>query len=136
MAEGLRALLLPIRDDRYALPLDRVAEVFETVPITRLPDAPRCVLGLMNVRGRVVPVLDLAVLLGLPPLQEVAAVAVVRSARGPAGLAASGAPTAEALGEDLGASALETGLRRHRTASGAASLLDLDATVAVERVTG
>lgn len=135
MADGLRALLLPVRDDWYALPLDRIGEVLEEAPVTRLPDAPRSVLGLVNVRGQVVPVLDLAVLLGLPPLGgAAAAIVIARTGRGPAGLAGTDVPVADTLGEDLGASSLATGVRRHRTTAGVATLLDLDATVTAERV--
>lgn len=132
----VRALLLPLREDRYAIPLDRVAEVLEPVPATRLPEAPPAVLGLVNHRGRIVPVLDLGVLLGLPPVGAVGALAVTATARGPAALAATAMPVAVTLGEDLGPSALATGLRRHRTATEVATLLDLDATVGPDRIGG
>jgi purine-binding chemotaxis protein CheW len=137
MAAGLRALLVPVRADWYAIPLERVGEVLDELPVTRLPDAPGSLLGLVNVRGRVVPVLDLAVLLGLPPLAIAPqALAIARTARGPAGLAGTGVPVADTLGDDLGPSSLATGVRRHRTSSGVGTLLDLDATVAAERVGG
>lgn len=137
MAPGVRALLVPVRDDWYAFPLERIGEVLDEAPVTRLPDAPRSVLGLVNVRGRVVPVLDLAVLLGLPALEGgTGAIAIARTSRGQAGLAGTGVPVAETLGEDLGPSGLETGVRRQRTSAGVATLIDLDATVAAERVVG
>jgi purine-binding chemotaxis protein CheW len=41
-----------------ALPLDRVTEVIRMVALTSLPDAPPSVAGAINVRGRVVVVLD------------------------------------------------------------------------------
>jgi chemotaxis signal transduction protein len=46
--------------------LDAASEVVETPDICRLPGAPHGVRGLVNRHGRVVPVLDLAMLLGLP----------------------------------------------------------------------
>ena len=46
--------------ERYALPVEQVQEI----ELTPLPRAPRETLGLVNVRGRIVPVLDLARLLG------------------------------------------------------------------------
>lgn len=133
---SVRALLLPLREDRYAIPLDRVAEVLEPVAATRLPEAPPAVLGLVNHRGRIVPVLDVGVLLGLRPVGAIGALAVTATARGPAALAATAVPVAVTLGEDLGASTLPTGLRRHRTATGVATLLDLDATVRLDRIGG
>ena len=48
----------------YALPVDQVQEVEPLGELTPLPRAPRAALGLVNIRGRIVPVLDLAQLLG------------------------------------------------------------------------
>lgn len=53
--------------ERYALPLPAVREV--VVPpgaLTRVPRAPEAVMGVMNLRGRVVTLISLAQLLGLP----------------------------------------------------------------------
>jgi purine-binding chemotaxis protein CheW len=44
----------------YGCPLDAVREVLVAGPTARLPGAPPHVLGLLNVRGRLVTVLDLA----------------------------------------------------------------------------
>lgn len=52
---------------RCALPLADVREVTRAVAITALPTAPPIVEGVIEVRGRVVPVLDLRGRLGLPP---------------------------------------------------------------------
>jgi len=129
-------LLLPVHDDRYAVPLRMVQEVLEPRVITRLPGAPPAVLGILNVRGVVVGVVDTGLLLGLPPLGGASAVAVVRVARGVVALAASARPVAEELGEDLGPSALPAALGRRRTAAGVATLLDLEAALAPEVLAG
>lgn len=50
---------------RFALPLDAVETVVRAVEVTTLPGAPRSVLGVVDVRGRVVPVLDIRALLSL-----------------------------------------------------------------------
>src|SRR5438876_9484377 len=50
--------------ERYALPVEQVQEIEPLRELTPLPRAPRETLGLVNVRGRIVPVLDLARLLG------------------------------------------------------------------------
>lgn len=44
----------------FAVRADAVAEVHETVPVTRLPFAPPHVCGIANVSGRLLPVVDLA----------------------------------------------------------------------------
>ncbi len=49
---------------RLLLSLDATSEVTEMPPLFRLPGAPAGVIGLANRHGRVVPVLDLAVLFG------------------------------------------------------------------------
>lgn len=134
----MRALLLPVGDDWYAVALELVREVVEPEHVTPVPLAPATVLGLVNVRGQVVPVLDTGTLLGVAapagaPGAPVA-VAVVDTARGPAGLAASGAPVVDVLGDDLGPSDLPAGERRRRCSAGVATLLDVEAACAPDRV--
>jgi purine-binding chemotaxis protein CheW len=56
---------------RWGLPLESVVEIHPAVQLSPLPDAPDVVVGLLNRRGHVLPVLDLRRRLGLPirPLQ-------------------------------------------------------------------
>ena len=51
---------------RYGIPVCQVREVVRPDRITPVPGAPALVWGIVNVRGAVVTVLDLAVLLGAP----------------------------------------------------------------------
>lgn len=51
---------------RFALPMDAVAEVGRTPNVTRVPGTPAWVTGVANWRGRILGVLDLRQLLGLP----------------------------------------------------------------------
>jgi purine-binding chemotaxis protein CheW len=53
--------------EEYALNILQVKEILEYTPVTRIPGAPRWVRGVFNLRGSVVPVVDLAVKLGLGP---------------------------------------------------------------------
>ncbi len=53
--------------ETYAIELLRIREIIEHVPITRVPGMPPTVLGVISLRGRVVPVVDLAVRFGLEP---------------------------------------------------------------------
>lgn len=53
--------------ENYAIELLRIREIIEHIPITRVPGMPAAVLGVINLRGRVVPVVDLAVKMGLGP---------------------------------------------------------------------
>lgn len=49
---------------RHAVDLSAVAKVIPLSPITPVPAAPAAMLGAMNVGGKVVPVLDIGILLG------------------------------------------------------------------------
>jgi len=51
--------------DEYAVPVLRVKEILEYQVVTRVPNTPFWVRGVFNLRGSVVPVIDLAVKLGL-----------------------------------------------------------------------
>jgi purine-binding chemotaxis protein CheW len=51
----------------YAVPIASVREILELSPTTALPLVPEFVRGVMNLRGAVVPVIDLAARFGLPP---------------------------------------------------------------------
>ena len=50
----------------YALPIESVKETLTLRPLTRVFLTPTWVLGIINLRGDIVPVLDLAQLLGMP----------------------------------------------------------------------
>lgn len=66
-APPVRLLVFRLNDREHALPLEHVVEVFRMVAVTPLPEAPPWMLGVMNVRGRVIPLIDLRVRLGMPP---------------------------------------------------------------------
>jgi purine-binding chemotaxis protein CheW len=60
-------LTLRAGGETFGVALAEVREILVDRPVSRLPHVPSFVLGLVNVRGRVVPLLDLARRLGLPP---------------------------------------------------------------------
>lgn len=60
-------LELGIESQRYAVPIRDVVEVLRAVAITPLPAAPAIVEGVIDVRGEILPVLDLRARFGLPP---------------------------------------------------------------------
>lgn len=57
-------LMLRVADDPYAIRAERVVEVVPRVASRALPHAPDYLSGLVDYRGRVVPVVDLGLLLG------------------------------------------------------------------------
>jgi purine-binding chemotaxis protein CheW len=60
-------LLFELDGLRYALPSADVSELLRAVTVVPLPKAPRVVEGVINVRGQVVPVLDVRTRFQLPP---------------------------------------------------------------------
>lgn len=59
MVSDNHVVALILDDVRYALTLISVERVVRAVEITPLPDAPDVILGVINVQGRVVPVVDI-----------------------------------------------------------------------------
>jgi len=73
-------LLVRVADEEYALPVEHVREVARDGKTAPVPGAPPAVLGVRNVRGEVLPVIDLAGVLGLPRNDNPPCVAVVEHA--------------------------------------------------------
>jgi purine-binding chemotaxis protein CheW len=63
----LQYLTFVIAGEEYAVDILRVREILAFDFFTKIPRAPAFIRGVMNVRGSVIPVIDLAVKLGLPP---------------------------------------------------------------------
>jgi purine-binding chemotaxis protein CheW len=55
-----------VADEHYALPVADVLEVAELGEVTSVPGAGAAVLGVRNLRGQVLPVVDLATVFELP----------------------------------------------------------------------
>jgi chemotaxis signal transduction protein len=88
----VQTILLPLDAELYGLPIDCVREVLAAPIVTRLATAPAAVLGLINLRGEIVPLLDTAALLGVGSSTTVAFAVVVNTPDGPAALAVTGFP--------------------------------------------
>ena len=59
-----------VGERRFGLPILSVREIIRSCEITPVPLAPRHVRGLINLRGQIVTILDLAVRLGIRDRQE------------------------------------------------------------------
>jgi purine-binding chemotaxis protein CheW len=66
-AEHQEVLTFEVGGQRYALPLADVRELVRAVALTPLPQAPAIVEGVINLRGTIVPVLDIRSRFRLPP---------------------------------------------------------------------
>lgn len=66
MAERAQYVTLGVADELFAAPVEKVQEILDMRPIARLPQAPDSLLGMIDVRGQGIPVVDLRITLGLP----------------------------------------------------------------------
>lgn len=66
MSQQHHLVVFSLEGQRYALPLSAVDRVIHAVELVHLPKAPEVVLGLINVQGQVIPVLDLRKTFRLP----------------------------------------------------------------------
>jgi purine-binding chemotaxis protein CheW len=64
--EDAQLLTFKLDDQEYALPMANVVQVVRIVAITPMPEAPDIVKGVINIRGKVIPVIDTRRRFGLP----------------------------------------------------------------------
>jgi purine-binding chemotaxis protein CheW len=118
---------LHVGAEQYALPVDNVVEIADFDPPTPVPGAPRELLGIRNLRGEVLPVFDLAAVLGIPGDGEPVKLVVAEDrSRRRAGLAIGGVRSVDDLPDAAQAtdSALLTGAVL--TAEGLVGVVDVE----------
>jgi purine-binding chemotaxis protein CheW len=130
----VRALLLPIGEDTYAVPIELAREVVMAPVVTALPTAPASVLGVCNVRGEIIPVFDTGVVLGLGPMASFRAVALLETTLGPAALAITAIGGSVELGEAVAVTEAHGTLGAFVAGSQLAVLIDIEALLTSARV--
>jgi len=58
-SEKIELLSFRLADEIYAVPLTSIRQIIKMTPITMIPRAPKYVLGIISLRGSVIPVFDL-----------------------------------------------------------------------------
>jgi purine-binding chemotaxis protein CheW len=66
-AGELHLVTFALGREEYGIPVGRVREVIRVGEITRVPQAPAHVRGVTNLRGRILPVVEIRTRLGLEP---------------------------------------------------------------------
>lgn len=61
-------LTFSLADEQYGIGILKIKEIIGMMPITSVPQTPDFVKGVLNLRGKVIPVLDLRLRFSLPPL--------------------------------------------------------------------
>jgi len=67
VTEQAQYLTFFLAGEEYAIGILRVKEILEYDTVTPVPQTPAAIRGVINLRGSVVPVVDLAAKFGLPP---------------------------------------------------------------------
>lgn len=68
--EQLQFVTFNLGDEEYAIEILRVQEIIRMIPITRVPNSPEFINGVINLRGKVIPVMDLGKRIGLPDKEK------------------------------------------------------------------
>jgi purine-binding chemotaxis protein CheW len=122
----VRALLVPVGSDLYAIDADHVREVVTVPLVTRLPTVPDSVLGLYNLRGEIIPMFDTAALLGIGRIPSLSFAIIVSTRLGSAGMAVTALPQVASLEELVGSSELPSTLGTYADGERLVVLLDVD----------
>jgi purine-binding chemotaxis protein CheW len=67
LAEPGKYLTFALADEEYGLPVLKVREIIKMMEITQVPKVPPHVKGVINLRGKVIPIVDLRLKFGFPP---------------------------------------------------------------------
>lgn len=65
-SQELQAVVFLLNNSYYGVPILQVQEIVKMTDITKLPDTPDFVEGIVNLRGQIVPILDLRKRFSLP----------------------------------------------------------------------
>ncbi|SDF00904.1 chemotaxis protein CheW [Sporolituus thermophilus] len=64
-APEIQLVIFRLASEEYGLPITKVQEINRLAPITKLPQAAAFMEGIINLRGRIIPVIDLRKRFGL-----------------------------------------------------------------------
>lgn len=76
-AELLQLVTFGVGNEEFAIPILSVQEINRMMQITRVPHAPEFVEGVINLRGKIIPVVDLRRRFGLTQIENAAETRIV-----------------------------------------------------------
>lgn len=59
MSTELQVTVFRFAKEEYALPITKVKSIIKLLPITKMPNAPLFMEGIINLRGEIIPIVDL-----------------------------------------------------------------------------
>ena len=75
--EVLQLVTFRLGQEEFSLDILKVQEIIRHMELTRVPRSPDFVEGVINLRGRVIPVLDLRKRFGLPDVEDTSATRII-----------------------------------------------------------
>ncbi|MEC9408419.1 MAG: chemotaxis protein CheW [Abyssibacter sp.] len=75
--QAKQVLSFQLGNEAYGIAIDSVREVLEYTSITRIPKTPEFMRGVINIRGSVVPVIDLRLEFGMPSAEPTIATSII-----------------------------------------------------------
>lgn len=76
-ADATQAVTFTLADETYGAPIAQIQEIVAWAPPVRIPHAPDWIEGLIDLRGTLVPVIDLRKRFALPPAAPTATTCVI-----------------------------------------------------------
>ncbi len=73
IAETVQIVNFRLGDEEFGVDITSVKEITRVTDITRIPESSSFIQGVMNLRGQVIAVIDLAKRFGIPPREELSA---------------------------------------------------------------
>lgn len=110
--------------------MEAVSQVVVLPTVTPVPGAPPPIVGIINLRGEIIPLFDMAGLLEIGSTASGSHVVVVRTEHGPGGLLATGVPDPIELGEPLADADCHGGIGLYAVGDRFVTLIDAPALLA------
>ncbi len=98
--ESLRVCLVALGEGSFAIDLGQVLEVFEPESITPVPGMPAALVGVTNLRGTIIPLVDLRAVLGVSASVLPKYTVVVRHGTQQVGILVEGIPKIRTVRSD------------------------------------
>ncbi|RKY00982.1 chemotaxis protein CheW [Candidatus Poribacteria bacterium] len=70
MSGGAQFVSFKLGEEKYGIDILSVKEIIRMQPVTRVPNTPEYVRGVINLRGEIIPIVDLRKKLGIPPTED------------------------------------------------------------------
>jgi purine-binding chemotaxis protein CheW len=76
-AEGNQFLTFCLGDELYGVDIRRVKEIKGYTPVTKIPNMPSHIKGVLNLRGTIVPIVELRMRFGMPTIDYTAFTVII-----------------------------------------------------------